>query len=506
MIAFFDKILKEYYSNVVILRVFSKIVDAVNNVVWSPALVALLIFAGLFFSFKTRFVQVRRLGLMVRLLFSKPKDDAGDDIHDTTSDGGPVPKNKVSSFSAFCMALSGRVGTGNIVGVATAIALGGPGAVFWMWIIAFFGASTAFVESTLSQAYRFPHHSSFRGGPFSYIQHGLHKRWIGILFAVIVIAGYGLFLSTVQANGASQAFLNSYNISPLTTGIGLAVLLAIVIIGGVKRISEVASVITPFMALGYIILAFVVLASNATQIPYLLGQIVTNAFGINPLCGGILGSTITMGVKRGIFSNEAGQGGGAIVSATANVKHPAQQGLVQAFSVYVDTLLVCTATALMILSAGTYNVFDSATGEMLMANAPELGNNYVNFTQAAVDSVFGGFGSQFVSIALIFFVFTTLMAYYFYSETSIIYICREVAAKHKKLYSRSLENAFIWIFRILLLAAVVFGAVRETDVIWKLGDIGVGLLAWVNVIAILILSPQAIKALKEYEGRFLKKK
>jgi AGCS family alanine or glycine:cation symporter len=481
--------------------VFSKIVEAVNNVVWSPALVVLLIFAGLFFTFRTRFVQVRRLGLMVKLLFTKHEDDS-DPKPDKS--GAVVPKNKVSSFSAFCMALSGRVGTGNIVGVATAIALGGPGAIFWMWLIAFFGASTAFVESTLAQIYRFPHHSSFRGGPFSYIQEGLHQRWLGLVFAVITLVGYGLFLPTVQANGASQAFLNSYSISPLATGIGLAVLLAIVIIGGVRRIADVASIVTPFMALGYIIVALVVLACNAKQIPFLLGQIFTNAFGINPLCGGILGSTIMMGVKRGIFSNEAGQGGGAMVSATANVKHPAQQGLVQAFSVYVDTLLVCTATALMILSAGTYNIIDSNTGEMLVANAPELGNNYVNFTQSAVDSVFGGFGGQFISIALIFFVFTTLMAYYFYSESSIIYICREVAKKHKIQYPRKLEDTFIWIYRIMLLSAVVFGAVRETDVIWQLGDIGVGLSAWVNVIAILILCPQAFKALREYESRLKK--
>ena len=484
---------------------FSKIVDAVNNVVWSPVLVVLLIFAGLFFTFRTRFVQVRRLGLMVKLLFAK-QQDAPEQQEGKASEASDkvIPKNKVSSFSAFCMALSGRVGTGNIVGVATAIALGGPGAIFWMWLIAFFGASTAFVESTLAQIYRFPHHSSFRGGPFSYIKEGLHQRWLGIVFAVITMVGYGLFLPTVQANGASQAFLNSYSISPLATGIGLAVLLAIVVIGGVRRIADVASIVTPFMALGYIIVALVVLACNARQIPFLLGQIFTNAFGINPICGGILGSTIMMGVKRGIFSNEAGQGGGAIVSATANTKHPAQQGLVQAFSVYVDTLLVCTATALMILSAGTYNIIDSNTGEMLVANAPELGNNYVNFTQSAVDSVFGGFGGQFISIALIFFVFTTLIAYYFYSETSIIFICREVARKRKKQYSRKLEDSIIWIYRILLLGAVVFGAVRETDVIWKLGDIGVGLSAWVNVIAILILCPQAFKALREYEGRLKK--
>ena len=450
-----------------------KFVSQVNDIVWNPGLVVLLIAAGLYFSVRTRFVQVRRFKLMLKSLFSKKEGAKG-----------------ISSFEAFCIALSGRVGTGNIVGVATAIAFGGPGAVFWMWVVAFFGASTAFVESTLAQIYKFPHHSGYRGGPFSFIEHGLGKKWLGITFAAITVLACGFFLTTVQSNGVSSAIKNAFPVSPLTSGIALAVILGLVIFGGVKRIARVASIVTPFMALGYILMSLVVIGFHIQDVPAVFASIVTNAFGINPICGGIIGSTIAMGVKRGIFSNEAGQGTGAIVSAATDVPHPAQQGLAQAFSVYVDTLLVCTATALMILCSGTYNILGS-DGELLYAGAPELANNYVNYTQSAVDTVFKGFGSQFVSIAMVFFAFSTIMAYYFYAETSIIYLFRGREGKGEKVAIR--------IFQVLMLAAVVFGAVREADVVWQLGDIGVGLMAWFTVISILILCPKAIKALKEFE-------
>ena len=444
-----------------------KIVSGLNAFIWNPALVGLLIIAGLYFSIRTRMVQVRRFPLMLRSLFSKKSGDDG-----------------ISSFQAFCIALSGRVGTGNIVGVATAIAFGGPGAVFWMWIV-------AFVESTLAQIYKFPHHSGFRGGPFSFIEHGMNQRWLGIVFALITVVACGFFLPTVQANGVSNAVRNAFPVSTLTSGIVLAVLLALVILGGVRRIANVASVVTPFMALGYILLSLVVIGFHVQDVPAVFKSIVTNAFGIHPVAGGIIGSTIAMGVKRGIFSNEAGQGTGAIVSAAAAVHHPAQQGLAQAFSVYVDTLLVCTATALMILTSGTYNILDSDTGALLYAGAPELANNYVNYTQSAVDSVFRGFGSQFISIAMVFFAFSTIMAYYFYAESGIIYLFRGKEGKG--------ERTAIRIFQVIILCAVVFGAVREADLIWQLGDIGVGLMAWVTVISLLILCPKAIRSLKEYE-------
>ena len=455
-----------------------KAVSLINDIVWSPVLVVLLVGAGLYFSVRTRFVQVRRLGLMVRSLFAPAQTDKSG------------KKKGISSFEAFTVALSGRVGTGNIVGVATAIAMGGPGAVFWMWIIAFFGASTAFVESTLAQIYNFPHNTGLRGGPACYIEKGLKCKWLAIVFAVLTILGYGLLLTTVQSNGVTNALGNSFNVPPLACGLGLAFVLALVIIGGIKSIARVASIVTPFMAMGYIILTIVVVISHWDMVPSVFNAIFTGALGIKPVAGGILGSTIMMGVKRGIFSNEAGQGGGAIVSASASVSHPAKQGLAQAFSVYVDTLLICTGTALMIMCSGTYNIFDARTGEMLVASAPELGANYVGFTQAAVDSVLSGFGGAFVSTALVFFVFTTLMAYYFYGESSIMYMFQGRPRG---------EKIAIWCFRAGILAMTVFGALKEANVIWQMGDIGVGITAWINVIALLLLCPQAIRALKDFE-------
>ena len=452
-----------------------KIVSIINDIVWNPGLVVLLIAAGLYFSFRTRLVQVRRFGLMLRSLFSRKAGNDG-----------------ISSFEAFCIALSGRVGTGNIVGVATALAFGGPGAVFWMWVVAFFGASTAFVESTLAQKYKFPHHSGYRGGPFSFIEHGLGLRWLGITFAIITLIACGCFLPTVQANGVSTAVQNAFPVSTLVSGLVLAAILGLVVFGGVQRIARVASIVTPFMALGYIILSLVVIGFHWDAVPAAFGAIFKGAFGINPVAGGIIGSTIAMGVKRGIFSNEAGQGTGAIVSAAADVPHPAQQGLAQAFSVYVDTLLVCTATALMIITSGTYNILDSKTGEILFNGAPELANNYVNYTQSAVDTVFAGFGSQFVSIAMVFFAFSTIMAYYFYAESSIIYLFRNKESKRERLAIR--------IFQVIILVAVVFGAVREADVVWQLGDIGVGLMAWVTIVTLLFLCPKAIRELCDYES------
>ena len=501
-----------------------KIVSSINDIVWSPVLVVLLVGAGLYFSVRTRFVQLRRIGLMVRLLFRKRQVETDEYLNaeaglaqdrakaglETKAPGGPKAgaragskageRKGVSSFEAFCIALSGRVGTGNIVGVATAIALGGPGSIFWMWVIAFFGASTAFVESTLAQLFRFSHETGFRGGPACYIDKGLHARPLAILYALFTIMATSLMLPTVQANGMATAVQNAFGLNPLISGIFLAVLLGLVIVGGIKRIAKAAALVTPFMALIYIGISLVILALNWRAVPGLLSLIVRNAFGIHPLCGGILGSTIMMGVKRGLFSNEAGQGTGAIPSASADVRHPAEQGLVQAFSVYVDTLLVCTATALMILSAGTYNVL-GADGTVLFEGAPGLGANYVGYTQAAVDSVLGGgaglsagavgFGGAFVSIALTFFVFTTLMAYYFYSESSILYLCQG---------SPRAEKILVRVLQALILAAIVFGSAREANLVWTLGDIGVGIMAWVNVAAILILAPLAVRALREYEG------
>ena len=450
-----------------------KILSTINDIVWNPGLVVLLLLAGLFFSVRTRFLQVRRIGLMMRSLFGKKQGDQG-----------------ISSFQAFCLALSGRVGTGNIVGVAAAIAFGGPGAIFWMWVVAFLGASTSFVESTLAQIYKFPHATGYRGGPFSFIEKGLGKRWLGVVYALVTILSAGVFLVCVQANGVSSTLSNAFSVPPLATGIGMAVLMAVVIMGGVQRLAKVATVITPIMAFGYILMSLVVVFAHVQQVPAMLALIVRSAFGMDPVLGGILGSTISLGVRRGLFSNEAGQGTGAIVSASADVPHPAQQGLAQGFSVYVDTLLVCTATALMILTSGAYNVIDSS-GNILVENAPALGNNYTAFTQTAVDSVFPGFGGKFVSIAMFFFVFSTFLAYYFYAESGMIYLFRDRGSLKEKLNVRGLQ--------VIMLFSIIFGAAGEPNLTWKLGDIGSGIMTWMTVIAIVFLCPKALRALKEYE-------
>ncbi len=450
---------------------FEKIVQSVYDVIWSPVLVIVLVVAGLYFSIRTRFVQVRKFRTMLRLLFAKNQKK----------------ENGVSSFQAFCIALSGRVGTGNIVGVATAIAFGGPGAIFWMWIIAFVGASTAYVESTLAQMYKFRHNSGYRGGPFCYIEQGLNCKWLAIVFAVFTIIGIGILCSQTQSNGIAMAAENVFNIPVWTSGLFITILLGIVIIGGVKRIVLVAEAVTPFMAIIYIVLSLVVMAINWRQIPEVFGLIISGAFGFSQIGGGLLGSTIAMGVKRGLYSNEAGEGTGAIVSASADVERPEHQGLVQAFSVYIDTLLVCSATAFMILSTGMYNIIDAQTGEVLQLNAPELGNNYVGYTQAAVNSIYPGFGPWFVTCALFFFVFTTLMAYYFYSETCIMYLTQG---------KKRAEKVLIWIFRFAILASVMFGSLKSADLAWTLGDIGIGMTTWINVIIILILAPKATKLLK----------
>src|SRR5574344_1803427 len=391
--------------------IIETLIKTVNGWVWSPALVILCLAAGLYFSSGTRFVQVRRLCEMVRLLFST----------DNTQ------KTGITSFQAFAMALSGRVGTGNIVGVATAIGYGGPGAIVWMWFIAFFGAGSAFVESTLSQIYKENHHGELRGGPSYYIEKGLKCKWLAVLFAIFTVIACGLLLPPSQSNSIAAAFSNTWSISPAWVGLIVAFILGVVIIGGVKRIANVAQILAPVMACAYIILALIILICHASSIPSVLVDMIKGAMGTHELFGGIIGSTIVWGVKRGIYSNEAGQGTGAIVAAAAKVSHPVKQGLVQAFSVYVDTLLVCTATAIMILATKCYNVIDSQTGVCLFTSTTaHLGAPDVTYTATAVGTLLGPhFGNMMIAIALMFFAFTTIMAYYYYAETSLVYLFRK---------------------------------------------------------------------------------
>ena len=450
------------------------LIQTVNGWVWSPALVVLCLAAGLYFSFGTRFVQVRRLGEMVRLLFSTDK----------------TQKTGITSFQAFAMALSGRVGTGNIVGVATAIGYGGPGAIVWMWIIAFFGAGSAFAEATLAQIFKENHRGQYRGGPAYYIEKGLRSKWLAVVFAIFAVVACGLFLPPVQSNGIATSFANTFHVEAWIVGLVVAGLIGLVVMGGVKRIANVAQIVAPFMAILYIILAVVVLICNASVVPAAFTDMIRSAFGLNEVLGGILGSTIAWGVKRGIYSNEAGQGTGPIVAAAAKVSHPVKQGLVQAFSVYIDTLLVCTATAVMILATKTYNVFDASGQLLVAAEGVTLGAPDVSYTSAALGTLLGvRWGGVIVSVALLFFAFTTIMAYYYYAETNLVYLF----GNGKK------EHVLIWVLRVGVVAAVFFGSLKEARIIWDLGDIGVGLMAWINIIAILLLSRVAFKALRSYE-------
>lgn len=453
-----------------------RIISTLNGYVWSTPLVVLCLIAGLFFSFCTRFVQVRRLKEMVQLLFNTDKKQ----------------KVGVTSFQAFAMALSGRVGTGNIVGVATAIGYGGPGAIVWMWIIAFFGAGSAFTEATLAQIYKEEHNGEFRGGPAYYIEKGLQCKWLAWVFAICAVVACGIFLPPVQANGIAQSFSQTFNIAPYIIGIGIALLLGFVVIGGVNRIARWAQIIAPVMAIMYIILALVILVIHAGNVPAVLMDMFRSAFDFRGITGGVIGATIAWGVKRGIYSNEAGQGTGPIVAAAAKVSHPVKQGLVQSFSVYVDTLLVCTATAVMILACKAYNLYLPDGTIAYSSTIATLGEPGVGYTIAAVGTFLGqNIAGVIISFALLFFAFTTIMAYYYYAETNIVYLF----GKGRK------WKLAVWMLRICLLAMVVFGSMKEAKMIWDLGDIGVGTMAWINIIVILLLSPKALRTLKDYEAQ-----
>ncbi|MCP4746299.1 MAG: alanine:cation symporter family protein [Desulfobacteraceae bacterium] len=446
-----------------------QIVDFLNGIIWSKALVYLCLGVGLYFSIISKFLQVRHIKEMVTLLFK-----------------GESSKEGISSFQALAVSVSGRVGTGNIAGVATAIALGGPGAVFWMWAIAFLGAGSAYVESVLAQIYKEKQDGEYRGGPAYYIEKGIGWKWYALLFAFSTVLAMGFFLPGVQSNSIAAGLKNAFGVNIYITGAGLAAFLGMIIFGGVKRISKVAEIVVPFMAIAYIIVSIAIIAMNASQLPGVIALIFKSAFAFEPAFAGMLGMAISWGVKRGIYSNEAGQGTGPQAAAAAEVSHPVKQGLVQAFSVYIDTLFVCSATAFMILITGMYNV-ENPAGGFIVENLPNIAIG-PEYTQAAVESAIPGFGNAFVAIALLFFAFTTLMAYYYIAETNIAYLTKN--GKNKWLIN---------VLRVLLMGATFYGAVKSSGLAWAMGDVGVGLMAWINIIAIIILHRPAMRALKDYE-------
>ena len=460
------------------------LVDFLNGIIWSPALIYLCLGAGLFYSIKTRFVQIRHFFEMWRLLLSGKSSEKG-----------------ISSFQALAVSLSGRVGTGNIAGVAAAIGFGGPGAVFWMWTVAFLGAATAYAESTLAQIYKEEDNGEFRGGPAYYIEKAMGQKWYAWIFAIATIFACGVLLPGVQSNSIGNAVeaafgpgemietaVGTFSFAKILTGTVISIILAFIIFGGVKRIAHFTQIVVPFMALAYIITAFVIILLNVSEVPRIFSMIINDAF--TPMAG--FGAAIGWGVKRGVYSNEAGQGTGPHAAAAANVDHPAQQGLVQAFSIYIDTLLVCSATAFMILITGAYNVHGLGEGAFLVQHlAADISANGPVFTQMAIESALPSVGKPFIALALFFFSFTTVLAYYYIAETNIAYIRRTFKV-----------NGLMFLLKLVLIASVFYGTVKTANLAWAMGDVGVGVMAWLNIGGILIiffLSKPALKALEDYE-------
>ena len=448
------------------------LLNTIDGVIWSRALIGLCLGVGLWFSIRTRFMQVRGFGEMIRLMVGGQKSEAG-----------------VSSWQALSISLSGRIGVGNIAGTATAIAFGGPGAIFWMWVMAFLGASTSYIECTLAQIYKEKDDKGlYRGGPAFYIEKGIGQKWFAWTFAVATIVSCGLLLPGVQANGIAAGMKNAFGLAPGVSAAVMSALLAFIIFGGVKRIAVFAEFVMPFMAGGYVLAAIAIMVMNAGKVPEMFALIFQSALGAEAAYGAVIGLAVEWGVKRGVYANEAGQGTGPHSAAAAEVSHPAKQGYVQAFSIYFDTFLICTATAFMVLSTGMYNVNNPAGG-LLTEHVPGIEAG-VGFVQAGIESTFPGFGAGFVALAILFFAFTTLVAYYYMAETNIAFINRAI---HRPWITQAL--------RVGMMAAVVYGSLRTAANAWTLGDIGVGLMSWLNIIAILILQKPAIQALKDYEAQ-----
>lgn len=437
------------------METLQHIISEVNDVLWTYILIAMLLGCAVYFTWRTRFVQFRNLREMLRLLTEGvPNNREG--------------KRQVSSFQAFAVSIASRVGTGNLAGVATAIAVGGAGAVFWMWIIALLGSVNAFIESTLAQLYKRKDKDSFIGGPAYYMLYGLGKRWMGILFAILIAITFGFAFNSVQSNTICAAWEHAFGINHTWMGICLTAVTLIIIFGGIHRIATVSSWIVPIMAVGYIILALGIVIYNITEIPAVLTHIFRNAFGWEQAIGGGMGAAVMQGIKRGLFSNEAGMGSAPNVAATATVSHPVKQGFIQALGVFTDTLVICSCTAFIIL----------------VSNPADASLNGIQLTQAAFTEQVGSLGSIFVAIAILLFAFSSIIGNYYYGEANIRFISR--------------RPIYLWLYRVLVSCMVMCGAVMSLDLAWSLADVTMGLMTICNLIAIVLLSRQALWLLSDY--------
>ena len=437
--------------------VINNFLQSTNDFLYTYILVGLLLIVGLYFTFRTKFVQVRLLVDSIKVIAEKKEDQQG-----------------VSSFQALMVSTASRVGTGNIVGVASAIALGGAGSVFWMWVIAIVGSASAFIESTLAQIYKTKDETGFKGGPAYYIQRALNARWLGIIFSILMIACFAYGFNGIQSFNISSSlahYFPNYQESnlPMIVGIIVAALTGVIIFGGVKRIGFITSGIVPIMAVLYILLGLFITFKNINMLPSIFSDIFSQAFDFKAIFGGFAGSSVMYGIKRGLFSNEAGMGSAPNAAATAEVSHPVKQGLVQVFSVFIDTLFICTTTAMILLCSGIIG------GEQLRG---------VDFVQAAVRENLGEFGIHFVTISMFLFAFSSLIGNYYYTEANIKFITP--------------RKDVLNIFRISCLVMIFLGAQLDFDIVWNLADVLMGLMAIINIIVIVILGNIAIKALKNY--------
>ena len=453
-----------------------EIMTDIASVITDYVLIVLLLGAALYFTVQTRFVQFTMLPEMIRLLLRSGKRE--NDSRNRETDG----HHTISSFQAFMVSIASRVGTGNLAGVATAIAIGGPGAVFWMWVTALFGAASAFIESTLAQLFKEKGPKSFIGGPAYYILKGTGKRWWAVCFAVLIAVTFGLAFNSVQANTISEAFAESFSVPPMVTALTVALLTIAIIWGGIQSIARFSEWVVPIMAIAYIILAIWVIATNISTIPHIVKLIVEEAFGFEQALGGGLGTALVLGVKRGLFSNEAGEGSAPNVAATASVSHPVKQGLIQALGVFTDTLLICTCTAFIILCSGVYGGITSASADGIV------------LTQRALESETGvaGLGSAFVSIAVFFFAFTSIISNYYYGETNIRFI------------SRRLSGYTVPLYRMAVGVMVFVGAISSLAPVWALADITMALMTICNLAALFVLGKYASICLDDY--RFQRRK
>lgn len=436
------------------------IINQVNDLLWGYVIIAVLVGCGVWFTVRMRFVQFRMLGEMLRLLFDSPTKTGRQQKH-------------ISSFQAFTVSLASRIGTGNLAGVATAIVVGGPGAVFWMWVMALFGAATAFVESTLGQLYKLRHRDSFIGGPAYYIQRGLHCRWMAVLFAILITVTFGLANNSVQTNTICGAMEGAFGWNPTVVGIVLMVLTLLVVFGGIQRIARVSSILVPLMALGYLILALVVIVMNIHLIPHVFKVIIESAFGLEQAVGGTVGAAIMNGVKRGLFSNEAGEGSAPNAAATAAVSHPVKQGFIQALGVFTDTLVVCSCTAFIILVSGFYE-------------HPQL--NGIMLTQEALESQVGPMGPVFIALAILMFAYSSMIGNYYYGEANIRFMTN--------------RPIVLTLYRILSGGVMVMlGALLSLNTVWSIIDFCMALLTACNLVAIILLGKYVFRLLDDYTSQ-----